>query len=233
MRKSIIAWISLIILPICSALLSYPVASQESSITSCIIGYSVLSRPIELFTLGGGEKHLLLMGVFHGDEPQGRDLLYMLMGELLHRPALLSGKKALFIPVVNPDGLAKKTRVNANGVDLNRNFPCSAGGERQAPAAAVSKIEPETQAVVETIEKYRPARILSIHAPLRCVNYDGPASALAMVMAKHNHYPVKSFIGYPTPGSLGTYAGKERNYPVITLELPAVTPEEAWRQNRD
>jgi len=53
-------------------------------------------------------------------------------------------------------------------------------------------------------------------------------------MQKYNKYPVKSYIGYPTPGSLGTYAGKERNIPTITLELPNnISIEKSWLQNKD
>ncbi len=52
-------------------------------------------------------------------------------------------------------------------------------------------------------------------------------------MAKFNGYRVSDSIGYPTPGSLGTYAGVERNIPIITLELPPVSLEESWEQNRD
>jgi murein peptide amidase A len=51
------------------------------------------------------------------------------------------------------------------------------------------------------------------------VNWDGPAQKVAEVMAKANGYPVCKDIGYPTPGSLGSYAGKDLNIPIITLEL--------------
>ena len=33
------------------------------------------------------------------------------------------------------------------------------------------------------------------------------------------NYPAEGSIGYPTPGSFGTYCGVERNIPTITLEL--------------
>ena len=33
------------------------------------------------------------------------------------------------------------------------------------------------------------------------------------------NYPVEGDIGYPTPGSFGTWAGIEKNIPTITLEL--------------
>ena len=32
-------------------------------------------------------------------------------------------------------------------------------------------------------------------------------------------YPVESDIGYPTPGSFGTYCGVERNIPTLTIEV--------------
>jgi protein MpaA len=83
------------------------------------------------------------------------------------------------------------------------------------------------------IDQFEPTRIVSVHIPLETVNYDGPARTLAERMAHHNGYPVKADIGYPTPGSFGTYAGKERGLPVITLELPAASLEEVWPSNRD
>jgi protein MpaA len=50
-------------------------------------------------------------------------------------------------------------------------------------------------------------------------------------MSKYNGYPVEGDIGYPTPGSLGTYYGKERDIPVITLETWYDTGEKAWQEN--
>jgi protein MpaA len=53
-------------------------------------------------------------------------------------------------------------------------------------------------------------------------------------MAMHNVYPVKATIGYPTPGSFGSWAGIDLQIPVITLELPRDLPsEKAWEGNRD
>ena len=39
-------------------------------------------------------------------------------------------------------------------------------------------------------------------------------------------YPVEASIGYPTPGSFGTYAGVERNIKTVTLELDEECPVE-------
>ncbi len=134
----------------------------------------------------------------------------------------------LFIPCLNPDGMAQNTRTNANGVDLNRNFPTKNWGEDTSTAgenpsdyfggkSPASEIE--TQFVIDVIEKYNPFVILTLHAPYKVVNYDGPAREISEEISKIIGYPVEESIGYPTPGSFGTYAGVERNIPVITLEL--------------
>ncbi len=141
----------------------------------------------------------------------------------------------IFIPCLNPDGMQLGKRTNANGVDLNRNFPTKNWGEDtslagdnpsdyfggEAPASEI-----ETQFVIDIIEKYKPELIITLHAPYKVVNYDGPAKDTAEKISKIIGYPVEASIGYPTPGSFGTYAGVERQIPTITLELDEKTPVE-------
>ena len=135
----------------------------------------------------------------------------------------------LFIPCLNPDGLQLGQRTNANGVDINRNFPTKNwaltakneffGGEK--PASEI-----ETQFVIDIINEYKPEIILTLHAPFKVVNYDGPAEQLAEKISKIINYPVEPNIGYPTPGSFGTYAGVERQIKTITLELDEKCPQD-------
>lgn len=150
-------------------------------------------------------KTILTIGVVHGDEPQGK---FLIENYLSFRDENQSNSKnkLLFIPCLNPDGLALKTRENANKVDLNRNF-------------ASDSPEIETIFVKEIIKEFKPDIILTLHAPYKVVNYDGPAEKIAEEISKIIGYPTSNDIGYPTPGSLGTYAGIERNIPIITLEL--------------
>lgn len=173
--------------------------------------------------LKGGKtaKNILVIGVFHGDEPQGNFLIenYLENNE----------SNLFFIPCLNPDGMAVGVRTNSNGVDLNRNFPAENwkltekneffGGEK--PASEI-----ETQFVVSIIEKYRPKLILTLHAPFKVVNYDGEAKEICEKISEIIHYPVEASIGYPTPGSFGTYAGIEHGIPTITLELDENCPVE-------
>ncbi len=141
----------------------------------------------------------------------------------------------LFIPCLNPDGMQLGTRTNANGVDLNRNFPTKNWGEDTSQAGdnpadyfggKSGGSEIETQFVIDVIEKYKPELIITLHAPYKIVNYDGPAEEIAEKISKIIKYPVEASIGYPTPGSFGTYAGIERQIPTITLELDETCPVE-------
>ncbi|MBQ4646242.1 MAG: hypothetical protein IJB79_02725 [Candidatus Gastranaerophilales bacterium] len=161
------------------------------------------------------EKKLLIIGVFHGDEKQGE---YFINSYLKKSPSF--GKNSLyFIPKLNPSG----TRKNNNGVDLNRNFPTKNwelgektsdyyGGEK--PASEI-----ETKFLVNLINENNFSAIITIHAPYKTVNYDGPAQELAKKVSKIVGYPTSSDIGYATPGSFGTYCGKERNIPTLTIEV--------------
>ena len=158
---------------------------------------------------------VLVLGCMHGDEPQGEYLI----NEYIKSN---TDTKLMFVPCVNPDGVKAKTRVNSNGVDINRNFPTKNweltekneffGGN--TPASEI-----ETKFLVEIIQKYEPKFILTIHAPYKVVNYDGDALEIAEKISGIINYPVESSIGYPTPGSFGTWAGIEKNIPTITLEL--------------
>lgn len=195
---------------------------------------SKLGRDIVLYETTNPEydKTVLIIGVFHGEEPQGEYLI----NEFLKTD--LSGiKNKLFIlPCLNPDGKSVNKRQNSNGVDLNRNFPAKNwkkterndyfGGE-----AAGSEIE--TKFMVEILNEHKFDAILSIHAPFRTVNFDGPGKELAVKISEITGYPVQEDIGYPTPGSFGTYAGVERQIPTITLELPEDETNEAlWETNK-
>lgn len=178
-----------------------------------------LGNDIKLLGNGG---NILVIGVFHGEEPQGK---YLIETYLEKNP----DSDLLFIPCLNPDGMSFGERTNANGVDLNRNYPTKNwklterneffGGE--SPASEI-----ETEFMVEVIEEYKPRLILALHAPFKVVNYDGPAKEVAEKISEIIKYPVEASIGYPTPGSFGTYCGVERNIPTITLELDEECPIE-------
>ncbi len=200
------------------------------------LGTSVQGKPIIAHRLGSGEETVIFFGAFHGDEPESTLVVEKLLQHLQENPELLQNRTAVLVPVVNPDGLEAGQRKNANEVDLNRNYPTSnwnsEGKDTDYWGGTAPASEPETKIVVELLERYKPDRIISIHCPYKCVNYDGPAERLAKIISEENGYKVEPSIGYPTPGSFGTYAGIEGNIPTITLELPPTGEEDVWEDNR-
>ena len=196
-----------------------------------IIGYSLQQRPIELLTVGDGEEVILVIATIHGNEDAGTPLVYQLVKVLKQRPWLLESHTVLIVPVANPDGMALRTRLNAAGIDLNRNFPAlnRIDNDRYGIAGLT---EPESQVLHDLIVSRKPVRIATLHQPLVCIDYDGPGEAIARFMGMYCSLPVKKLGG--RPGSLGSFAGIDQNIPIITVEFKKsdsqLTPDELWAQ---
>jgi len=202
----------------------------EPLIHTIVVGRSVQRRPIECLVLGEGPDVTLVLAAIHGDEPAAVPIVRRLAIYLQENRQLLQGRQAILVPVVNPDGLVHSSRLNACGVDLNRNFP-SSNRINDATHGLQALSEPEARVIRQLIRQYDPDRIISIHqltdtgpqalanrVPKGCIDYDGPGKALAETMARHCHLPVERLGA--APGSLGSYAGQDLAIPCITVELP-------------
>ncbi len=208
------------------------------------IGRSVEGRPIYKVEYGTGDDVTLFFSCFHGSE-RSTPRFGLEFANLLHQnPELVEdGKRVVIIPILNPDGFVHGTRNNARDVDLNRNYPTRDWGKqlgrRKVDFGETPASEPETRLVLKLLSEIQPDKILSAHQPRECNNPDGPTgNGLARVLAKYNGYPIEPYIGYPTPGSFGTYAGKELEIPMVTLELPRGGPDtpafgKMWAENKD
>jgi len=174
---------------------------------------------------------ILFLSGIHGDEYSSISITYLWMLSMLRHPES-TGQHWLFLPLANPDGLFRSnpaTRMNARGVDLNRNFPSPdwdqlalqywahyyRKNKRRYPGPSAAS-EPETQWIVETIERFKPDAIISVHAPYGLIDYDGPEHATPNKIGQLKHKELGTY-----PGSLGRYAGEYLNIPVLTLELHA------------
>lgn len=181
-----------------------------------IVGTSVQRLPILSFVLGQGPETTFILAAIHGNEPAGVLLVRRLVKYLQQQSHLMEGRRVVLLAIANPDGFAHRSRFNANGVDLNRNFPSvNRVNERRSGATALS--EPEARVIKQLIEQYSPERIISLHQPLTCIDYDGPGTTLAVRMGQYCNLPVKKLGA--RPGSLGSYAGVDLGIPIITFEM--------------
>ena len=201
-------------------------------------------HPLIFIQLGSSGKNCnIFLGGVHGDELPAIYLLLKLAHYLEANPQLLKDKCIVIAPLVNPDGFFAKpsTRVNASGVDINRNFPTKdwnakalaqwknkyKGNRRYYPGIK-SGSEQETLFQIALIGRYRPQKVLSIHSPLGFYDFDGPSADLDSLerwldrISRETNHPLKKYGFFP--GSLGNYAGHERNIFTLTLELPSSDP---------
>jgi len=196
-------------------------------------GFPLLIREVPAVGNGDADKptvKILLIGGIHGDEKTASAIVFKWL-EKLNSP-LPQASNAFhwkIAPVVNPDGLlaARSTRVNASGVDLNRNFPTpnwlaeapqywrkkTQSDPRRFPGKAPLS-EPESRWVFNQMEQFQPDVIISVHAPFGVLDFDGsgtPPSKFGRLL--FNRVGVY-------PGSLGNYGGLHKDIPVVTIELP-------------
>lgn len=199
------------------------------------LGKTVKGRDITALVYGTGEKRVLVFGGIHGDE-QNTSVLARSLAVHINPETLPQNLTVIIVPDVNPDGLLAATRVNANGVDINRNFPAKSWRveyteQRRFPGLQPSS-EPETRAVLGLLERYPPQMVVTLHAAMGCVNWDGPGGAFAaQKLASINGYPLCETLGYETPGSLGMLMGVDRNIPTVTIELRAKNPSDLVEEN--
>jgi murein peptide amidase A len=139
----------------------------KAAYASVVLGKSVQGRPIVAWHLGETKKPtIVLIAGMHGNEPAPTAILRTLRdGKSVH------GVDLWVVPAYNPDGLAQRSRRNARGVDLNRNYPYHwaplAGPYYSGPKPAS---EPETRAMMKFLARVRPDYVLSFHQPLHGVD---------------------------------------------------------------
>ncbi|MEP6952690.1 MAG: DUF2817 domain-containing protein [Solirubrobacteraceae bacterium] len=155
-----------------AALLGLTTATASAGARALIrgesVGTSVQGRDIRLVRLGdpAAPRKVLVVGCIHGTERAGLPVL-----RALRRAEPPTGVQLLLLDTLNPDGCARGTRANANGVDLNRNFPW--GWRRQRgvyESGPRSSSEPETRAAEALILREKPTVSIWFHQHLNWVD---------------------------------------------------------------
>jgi protein MpaA len=208
------------------------------------IGTSVNGAPIEVMTnCPPGKEPLkpftLIIGGMHGDERAPVPMLENFIQRYMQTGIIR--QLVCVLPLLNPDGYAANTRLNARGVDINRNFPGTWSAGSTAPSGIKPLSEPESMALHDFILQYKPAVVVNLHWALSEIDPDGKQScdgALALWEAltesQKRLYRLRTDrkgnkADITCPGSLGQWCGYEVRYAggarpkMITVELPYTT----------
>lgn len=231
-----------------------------------VIGSSVEKREITAYHYGAGEKELLFVGGIHGGYEWNTTLVaYELMDYLEANPSVIPANvKVTVIPVLNPDGLnsvvgttgrftqadvstQKATviagRLNANEVDLNRNFDCgwqasAVWQKTKVSGGSEAFSEPESQALKNYVDSHKLSAAVVWYSAAggvfasQCDNGILPATKiLAKTFADASGYKsYDSFDFYETTGDMVNWLAK-KNIPAISVILTTHEDTE-WSKNQ-
>jgi protein MpaA len=173
-------------------------AALIRSVRRITIGHSVRGRRLDAFEIASpaAARSILVVGCIHGNEPAGIAIARRLLAAT-PPPAI-----ALWlVPDLNPDGVTADMRVNANEVDLNRNFPwhwrpLGAPGDFQYSGPRPLS-EPEARAARALILRVRPHISIWFHQPRGLVDLSGGDPRIERRFARLVGLPVRRLTRYP------------------------------------
>lgn len=202
-----------------------PVISRE------VVGSSVLGRRITLVRRAheGAATRVLVIGSIHGDERAGERVVR----RLLKRQNLPVDLDLWVVRTINPDGAAAYRRTNANGVDLNRNFPfdwrTSPRGETWSGPRPMS--EPESQVLRRLVKRLDPWLVVSFHQPLFGVGINDEGRKTIRALAAGMALPVREFnCSGVCRGTFSSWVNNRTDGLAVTVEFARSVP--AWRITR-
>jgi predicted deacylase len=204
-----------------------------------IIGFSAEGRPLEVYTFGQGEIQDMIIGGIHGGyEWNTIALADQLITYVNENPDAIPSDVTLYIlRDMNPDGDARSHdewgRVNANGVDLNRNFPVGWAPTWDRSGCYDLTLttsgrgpgsEPETRLVMNFIASHKIEALIDYHSAGLGIfpggtPWDAASLKLARELASVTTYPFPPInTGCIYSGTLPDYAVSE-GVAAVDMEL--------------
>jgi protein MpaA len=175
------------------------------------LGRSYEGRPITAVHVAGGGPRVLVVGCIHGDECEGTKVTRV----LARSPS--AGVDLWLVHQLNPDGYAHRTRTNAHGVDLNRDF--------------LAATQRETRIVRKLILRLRPDVTLWFHQPQGLVRAWGASREVARRYARLAGVPYRSLPWPPGTASRWQNGIGEQSF-VVELPPGPLAPAAAARYAR-
>ncbi|MDR1101464.1 MAG: M14 family metallocarboxypeptidase [Clostridiales bacterium] len=214
------------------------------------IGQSVCGREIYSLTLGSkaAKTHVFFNGAHHGmewvtswvlmryiEDVCGNFAKNKPIGDYILRQ-YLQNARLYFVPMVNPDGVtislagAEKWQSNANGVDLNHNYPADWQQVKDRPGntrygGPVPASEPETRAIMKFTERINFNRVFALHSQGEEIYWDFKeiyvrgARELAERMSVVSGYVVSRPEGVSSFGGYKDWFIQTFHRPGYTIEL--------------
>lgn len=199
-------------------------------------GLSTKGRNIQGYEIGSGEETLLLLSSLHGDEKNTTDLLNTFVAVLKKDPSFVhESKKLIVIPVANPDGYYEPlSNLNANGVNLNRNFETS--GWKRYPAKGVFAgtqpfSEVESRVLRDVMQTYKPSVVIAFHSQGGLVSPEENAASIDLAKWYVNKTGYSYFDEWSYPGTATGWFVETAQRPAITVELTNHEQSD-WEKNR-
>jgi protein MpaA len=223
-------------------------ASRAHCYTTYSIGTSVKGRPITAYQFGSGPSMVLYIAAMEGNEQNSAEQLQQWIPELDANPGKIpSYRTIVVIPQINPDGFAADTRVNADGIDLNRNFPANnwqtevteplANTVWTSDGGPYPLSEPESQALANFYQAHRPRLTITMHSHGGIVEANDAGDSIALgaqyaALADYRAIPtsaIGNFFDYTTTGAFEDWANDKLGLPVLEVEIQSPTATEYTR----
>ena len=193
-------------------------AERPAVVEHRVIGHTVKGRAIHAWRVGDPDarRKVVALAAMHGDEQAPRRIL-----RSLRDGRAITGVDLWLVPTVNPDGVARGTRKNAHGVDLNRNFPrawTELDGEIESGPGPAS--EPETKVLMRFLRRIDPRFVISFHQPLHGIDTFGPKKRwFARRLSRELELPAKDFAcGSACHGTLSQWFNHRFDGVAVTVE---------------